>query len=253
MARGVRCLTAQKDTKKCLFQARREADSILATGANRLLLIEAILIVCVFVVLFTSLQSATAFLLMATVPNDTVASLLFWAASLVFLVLGILFAAPVILGLFRLVEQMQAGEDPVLLDLFYFLSSRERYRQSLHITRTASRKIATAVIVGSGIDFAWSILVPDAFLFNTLYGMLMTIIIILCTVWLLFPYGKLYSLLKNQNKPLCQCGGIRFVFFFFPWILLGFISVGLLLVLDVIPRMLLTYFCDCKQQESTIS
>ena len=202
MARGVRCLTTQKDTKKCLSQARQEADSILATGANRLLLIEAILIVCVFVVLFTSLQSATAFLLMATVPNDTVASLLFWAASLAFLVLGILFAAPVILGLFRLAEQMQAGEDPVLLDLFYFLSSRERYQQSLHITRTASRKIATAVIVGSGIDFIWSILVPDAFLFNTLYGMLMTVIIILCAAWLLFPYGKLYSLLKSNNDYL---------------------------------------------------
>ena len=243
---------AQNDTKKCLPQARCEADSILATGANRLLLIEAILIVCVFVVLFTSLQSATAFLLAATVPNDTVASLLFWAASLAFLVLGILFAAPVILGLFRLAEQMQAGEDPVLLDLFYFLSSRERYQQGLHITRTASRKIATTVIAWSGIDLVWSAFVPESFLFNALYGMLMTAMIILCTVWLLFPYGKLYSLLKNQNKPLCQRGGIRFVFFFFPWILLGFISVGLLLVLDVIPRMLLTYFCDCKQQESTI-
>ena len=252
MARGVRCLTTQKDTKKCLSQARCEADSILATGANRLLLIEAILIVCVFVVLFTSLQSATAFLLMATVPNDTVASLLFWAASLAFLVLGILFAAPVILGLFRLAEQMQAGEAPVLPDLFYFLSSRERYQQGLHITRTASRKIATAVIAWSGIDLVWSAFVPESFLFNALYGMLMTVMIILCTVWLLFPYGKLYSLLKNANKPFCHRGGIRFVFFFFPWILLGFISVGLLLVLDVIPRMLLTYFCDCKQQESTI-
>ncbi len=44
--------------KKRLVEARNDADAILASGANRLLLIEAILVVCVFVAMFFSLQSA---------------------------------------------------------------------------------------------------------------------------------------------------------------------------------------------------
>ena len=94
----------QMQSKKRLLEARANADAILARGANRLLLIEAILIVCVFVALFISLESATALLLTTLTENELLSSLLPAVTSLIYFVLGIFFAAPVVLGLFRLAE-----------------------------------------------------------------------------------------------------------------------------------------------------
>ncbi len=232
------------EAKMRLIDARHEADAILATGANRLLLIEAILIVCVFVALFISLQSATALLLTRFIENEILSSLLPAIVSFVYLALGIFFAAPVVLGLFRLAEQMQAGKTPVLMDLFYYLSNSERYRQGLRITRLAGIKVLLMVLVVDTIN----ILCSTPWLGN----ILITLVIILFIAWLLFPYAKLNALLKDEDKPLCLFGGVRLVWFFTPWILLGFVSIGLLLVLDVLPRMILTYFCDCNRKEKPI-
>ena len=244
MARGVSCMKRSAQVKKRLFDARRDADAILAQGANRLLLIEAILIVCVFVSLFVSLQSATALLLTALPESELFSSLLTAALSLVYLLLGVLFAAPVVLGLFRMAEQMQAGNSPVLMDLFYYLSSGERYRKGLRITRLASIKLLLAVLIVNTVNFLCPI--------SWLCGLLTAAVIILLVVWMLIPYSKLNSHLKGEDKPMRPFGGVRLVLFFLPWLLLGLVSIGLLLVLDVFPRMLLTYFCDCNREENKL-
>ena len=251
MGKGVRCLRTYKEAKKHLLDARREADTILAEGANRLLLIEAILIVCVFVAIFSSLQSSVALLLSTTVQNEALIALLYYGTLLICLALGILFAAPIMLGLFRLAEQMQSQKAPVLMDLFYFLSTPQRYRRGLRITRAASFKIALAAILTNGIDLFWGTFPPDAWAWNLLCGILKVVIVILCIFWLLLPYPKLNALLQKEKYVPNRCRGWHFIKFFFLWILLGFASIGLLLVLDVIPRMLLTYFCDCKRQTQT--
>ena len=240
-----------QEAKKRLLDARREADIILAEGANRLLLMEAILIVCVFVAIFTSLQSSVALLLSTIVQSEVLISLLYYGFSLICLILGILFAAPVILGLFRLAQQMQSKNVPVLMDLFYFLSTPQRYRLGLRITRIASFKIALAAIFANGIDLFWSVFLPDAWAWNLLCGVLKAGIILLCIFWLLLPYPKLNALLQKENYVPSRRRGRHFIRFFFPWLLLGFASIGLLLVLDVIPRMLLTYFCDCNRAENS--
>ena len=232
------------EAKKRLLDARGEADAILATGANRLLFIEAILIVCVFAALFISLQSA-AVLLLSTLPEgSTLTSLLSFLPTLACIALIIWFAAPVVLGLFRLAERMQAGKQPVLMDLFYFLSSRERYLKGLYFTRFASLKVALMILLVDTV----SLLCPILWLSD----LVIALIILFCIAWMLFPYSKLNTLLKNEDKPLRIGGGLRLVCFFFPWLLLGLVSIGLLLVLDVIPRMLLTYFCDCNRKEISI-
>ena len=233
------------DVKKRLLDARCDADAILARGANRLLLIEAILIVCVFVALFISLESATALLITTlSQENELLSSLLHYTTLGIGFVLGIFFAAPVLLGLFRLAEQMQAGEDSVLLDLFYFLSNRKRYAQGLRATWLGSLKVVLMVLIVDTVN----ILCPLAWL----GGILKALVILLFTLWMLFPYSKLYSRLRTTDKPIRLGGGLRLVWFFFPWLLLGLVSIGLLLVLDVFPRMLLTYFCDCDRAENKL-
>ncbi len=247
------------EAKKRLLEARLEADAILATGANRLLLIEAILIVCVFVALFISLESATALLLSVLSESEALTSLLSQAVSSVFFVLGIFFVAPVVLGLFRLAEQMQAGETPVLMDLFYFLSSRKRYVQGLRATWLGSLKLMGTILVAIGVDKLFDSLALEGAMWNWLSGVLVAAIICLGVLLLLFPYTRLYAGLRPDEIDsradifsAAPRGGIRLVWFFFPWLLLGLVSIGLLLVLDVFPRMLLTYFCDCKRQDLNI-
>ena len=240
-------MKANNEAKRCLLDARREADAILATGANRLLLIEAILIVCVFVSLFISLQSATV-LLLSTFPEDGVlTSLLSYLPTVICVALIILLAAPVVLGLFRLAQQMQTGEEPILMDLFYFLSSRERYLQGLYFTRFASLKVALMILAVDTVNILWSTQIPDTPAFRVLGGVLIALVIVVCIIWMLFPYSKLNSLLRNDDEPARVHGGIRLVWFFLPWLLWGFVSIGILLVIDVLPRMLLTYFCDCNR------
>ena len=244
MGKGVRCLQKQMQSKKRLLEARANADAILARGANRLLLIEAILIVCVFVALFISISSAASLLLSALPQADEyLYPLLYYATSAICFLLGIFFAAPVFLGLFRLAEQMQAGEAPVLLDLFYYLSSRERYVQGLRATWLGSLKVVLMLLIVDTVN----ILCPLAWL----SGILKALVILLFTLWMLLPYSKLYSRLRTTDKPARIGGGLRLVWFFLPWLLLGLVSIGLLLVLDVFPRMLLTYFCDCDRAENS--
>lgn len=244
MGKGVSGVKKNTEAKRRLLEARAKADAILARGANRLLLIEAILIVCVFVALFISLESATALLLTTLTENELLSSLLPAVTSLIYFVLGIFFAAPVVLGLFRLAERMQAGEDPVLLDLFYYLSSRERYVQGLRVTWLGSLKVVLMILIVDTVN----ILCPLAWL----SGILKALVILLFTLWMLLPYSKLYSRLRTTDKPARIGGGLRLVWFFFPWLLLGLVSIGLLLVLDVFPRMLLTYFCDCDRKENEL-
>ncbi len=246
------------EAKNRLLAARHEADAILATGANRLLLIEAILIVCVFAALFVSLRSALA-LILSVIPQSSPLSPFFsQALSALYLALVIFFAAPVVLGLFRLAERMQAGEEPMLAELFYYLSSRKRYLCGLRTTWLGSLKLIVSIAATDAIGIIWQELTPDTPLFDFLGGVVIALAICFYVIWMLFPYFKLYCLLKQpenaQNKDaylLSPFGGLRLLCFFLPWILLGFVSIGLLLVLDVIPRMLLTYFCDCARKENS--
>ena len=246
-----------KDTKKHLLEARKNADAILATGANRLLLIEAILIVCVFAAMFTAFYSALSLLLSAVLGgNTTLSPLLSYAVLLIYLVAVIFFAAPVVLGLFRLTERMQAGDTPVLADLFYFLSSRKRYLRGLRITWIGSLKLVTAIVAVDAIHTFLNNQLADIPSFRPFGVLAIALIIFLYVLWMLFPYSKLYCMLKQGDAPLdkdaylrAPHGGLRLLCFFLPWLLLGFVSIGLLLVLDVLPRMLLTYFCDCERKK----
>ena len=247
-----------KDAKKHLTEARQNADAILATGANRLLLIEAILIVCVFAAMFSSIFSALSLLLSALLPNSDILSPLFsYTVLMIYLVGVIFFAAPVVLGLFRIAQQMQAGNSTVLADLFFFLNGGKRYRRALRITWIGSLKLVTVIAAVDAIDTFLRAQIGDTF--PVLIGFGIALILFLYAVWMLFPYPKLHSLLKQSDAPLDKdaylhlpCGGgLQFVCFFLPWILLGLVSIGVLLVLDVIPRMLLTYFCDCERKASS--
>ena len=247
------------EAKKRLYDARCEADAILATGANRLVLIEAILVLCLFAALFTSLASALSIGVSALLgETDTSATLLGDLISLLFVALVVFFAAPVVLGVFRLGARMQAGEEPMLGDMFYFLSSRQRYLLALRTSWLGSLKLLVAIAAIDAIGMIWTELVPDTLLFDILSVFVIAIVIFLYLIWLLFPYSKLYFWLQKDEAPKerdvylrSPRGGLRFLWFFLPWLLLGCISIGLLLVLDVFPRMMLTYFCDCERKNLT--
>lgn len=257
MAKGVECVNTRNETKRRFLESRREADAILATNGNRLLLIEAILILSVFIVLFVSFKSASSLLLSAVDPkNKILAFVLTYLISLFSLSLGLLFVTPIALGLFRLAEQIQAGKNPVLLDLFYFLSSRKRYVQCLLISWRGGMKILTMIVIVYDLNLLFPKLAPDTAVWHFLHYAAVILTVCLFSCITLFPYSGLYRQLRykiidDTDEWLISdlFDGVRFVRFFLPWLLLGLLSFGLLLVLDVFPRMLLTYFCDCNRKE----
>lgn len=247
------------EAKKRLRDARCEADAILATGANRLVLIEAILVLCLFAALFSSLSSALSLGLGSLIgTTDFALRLLNDLISLSFVALVVFFAAPVVLGVFRLGALMQAGKTPVLGDMFYYLSNCRLYLLALRTSWIGSLKLLVAIAAIDAIGMIWTSLVPDTLLFDILSIFVIAIVIFLYLIWLLFPYSKLYFWLQKDEAPKerevylhAPRGGVRFLWFFLPWLLLGMVSIGLLLVLDVFPRMMLTYFCDCERKHLT--
>ena len=255
----MRSLRKQLEGKSKLLEARREADEILSSGSNRLLLIEAILIVCVFAAMFVSLWSAVSLLVSALLKNGGPVSLFLNELMVAGFSLVAFLAAPVVLGLFRLAEQMQAGNNPVLIDLFYFLSNRERYVQGLRATWLGTLKLVGTIYITFNIDKLFDALALKGVMWNWVSGILVVAVICLGTLLLLFPYARLYAALRTDRIDAradifyaAPRGGVRLVWFYLPWLLLGFASIGVLLVLDVIPRMLLTYFCDCERQDLNI-
>ena len=247
--------------KMNLSLAKREADAILATNANRLLLIEALLICGVFVALYLSMTASFASLLSILSQESESLTLLLTLGYLLALGTLMLFlACPVLLGLFHLAERMQAGDAPTLGDLFYFLTSRVRYRRALSLSLAAFWKIALFVAVSGFTTEFFDHLQKTTFLTSLCCWVLVFAELLATVALLLHRYAVCFYALRFEDAPVSQARrmaqndartlGARaphFILSFLPWILLGIFSIGLLLVLDVIPRMLITYFCDCDR------
>lgn len=258
-------METQQNRKKNLSLAKREADAILATNANRLLLIEALLICGVFVALYLSMTASFSSLLsILSQESESLAMLLTLGYLLALGTLMLFLACPVLLGLFHLAERMQAGDAPTLGDLFYFLTSPARYRRALTLSLAAFWKIALFVAVSGFTTELFYNLPKPTFLTSLCCWVLVSAELLATVALLLHRYAVCFYALRFEDVPVSQARrmarndahtlGARaphFVLSFLPWILLGVVSIGLLLVLDVIPRMLITYFCDCDRNAPT--
>lgn len=234
--------------------AYREAGEILSRRSNRFKLIEGLLFFVTFFLFALLLREACLQMAVALAVEQwekvlfsIVGDLLFWGC--LFLV-----AAPLFIGLLSMAARMASGGEVFLTDLFLPFSGGKRYLRTLIVLFPLYWKFAV---------FCWF----PGILYDALaavFGNVAAFVVIgnvvlwlLNVVWLLLAlrgFVRLSFLLqwrmpllasRRANRQIAGksfTGGGRWWLCFLPRILLGFLTVGILLVADVIPRMLISYF-----------
>ena len=231
-----------------------EAGEVLSRRSNRLKLIEGLLFCVTFFVFALLLREAclqTAAVLAVTQLGKILLSvaggLLFWGC--LFLVI-----APLSVGLAEMAARMAKDDDVFLTDLFRPFANGKNYLRALIVLFPLFWKFAVFSWF-PGIAFDALIACFGSVNYLVLPGVL--VLVALAIVWLLLALRGFVrlSFLLQWRMPLLAAGranrqiaGRSFVvgghwwLCFLPRILLGFLTVGILLVLDVIPRMLVSYF-----------
>ena len=234
-------------------ETNREAGEILSQNSNRLKLIEGIFVCVTFFIFALLLREAClqAAQLMATQLGKI---LFFIAGNLLYCGVVLLAVMPLVVGLFGMAARMANDCDVFLPDLFLPFASGKNYLRALIVLWPLYWKFGV---------FCWFPgLAFDALV--SYFGKTLLLVILgavvlglLIVVWLLLGLRGFVrlSFLLQWRMPLLAAGranrqiagksfagGGRWWLCFLPRILLGFATVGILLVADVIPRMLISYF-----------
>ena len=235
-------------------EADREAGAILSARGNRLKLIEGFLFCATFFVFALLLRETCRQIAAlprmgkpAVISVTIVGDILYWACLL--LVNGPLFA-----GVLQMAARMANEEEVFLPDLFSpFLSGRAYFRALVILWPLYWKFALFCWFPNVAFDFLRTLFGKTALL--TAFGV--GTLILLAAVWLLLALGGFVrlSFLLQWRMPLLAAsranrqifrksfaGGGLWWLCFLPRILLGFLTVGILLVADVIPRMLISYF-----------
>lgn len=238
---------------------RRRAGEILSRRGNRLLLMEALIVLLLLIGVCTTISYAF-FALSMWAAQDAVRSLLLaivyvfvLAAMMLFLML------PMLYGLVFMACRMCADEETVLADLFQAFSSRTRYLRALRLGRAVFGWLLLIAAVILFTSFAFVLLLPPVLPVRLLCGVLtgmegvgglMLLLRYYPVPWGIvhmeeLPYHEVCVLARQRvSDPLWH--GWRYICGFLPWILLGLLSFGIFLLADVLPRMLLGYVVDCE-------
>ncbi|MBR3895045.1 MAG: hypothetical protein IKJ35_07855 [Clostridia bacterium] len=237
--------------------AKEEASEILAQNGNRLLLIEAILLVMMNLPLYVMLDTATSLIIAwidfsvgSTVLPYVTLTLHFVLVSL----LALFLTLPSIIGLLDFARLIARGEAPVLADLFAPFTSPKAYFHALALGASAFWRIALIVLGTAAmkllfqpaVDFGFPVYLRDLLLFFGVIGALLLwarrfpVLAVALTERISPQRAK--ERLREMPEQIDSSAGYGFFMGFLPKILLGLVTFGVLLLWDVLPQMLLAYF-----------
>ena len=235
-------------------QSNEEAGVILFRRSNRLKLVEGLLF-CATVFLFALLLQEACLQMAARLAKTMAGVRLFTlTGKLLFWGLLLFVFAPLCLGLLRMAARMANDEEVFLPDLFGPFSGGKAFGATLATLFPFYWK-AFAFSSLPNILFAVLKICFGKPLWLILTGTV--VLIVLGIVWLLLALRGFVrlSFLIQWRMPLLASGranrqiagksfsgGGFWWICYLPRILLGFLTVGILLIADVIPRMLISYF-----------
>ncbi len=232
---------------------RLDAGLILSRYGNRLKLIEAVLVCLLPIVL--SVLLAQLFQILKDLSGASEALLFLMDLGTFFLLaLWQLFVTlPLFWGILRMAAHMARGEEVALSMMFAPFSKRALYRKTLKISLRPFFLTVLMVLVvrwTSDLSNAIEVTVVTAFLFAVLI-----VLEVLLWLWVLLrgflvpyyawmlSYKPINAWWENERrKKHFSRGGRMWLVCYVPWILLGFLTVGILLLADILPRMLVSYF-----------
>ena len=231
---------------------RREAAEVLSAEGNRLKLIEA-LCLCLLLVplhfvigeLFTVLSVE-----FVMIPSPV----LMWIRYAVFFFLTLLVTMPLILGLFGMAERMERGGDCALLDLFAPFASWKSYANHVWLAwRILWLPVLMWALIWGGSELS-DLLIVNATDRLMIKIFLWILVVVVGVILIMCRFGTIALEMRREGlKRLEKISGVRryrgfdrFLSRYLLRILLGLLSIGILLLMDVIPEMLIAYFRYCR-------
>ena len=170
-----------------------------------------------------------------------------WGAILFFLTLFV--TLPLVFGVLGMARDVEQGKAVVLPDVFASFTSRKRYGRALWhswcflwlpavigFVMWASFELVDTLIVNSGLAMLLRIAI------GFLEGVLGLALLLLrfCKTAVLLDGASEESKKSKPTRRLLY--GVHFCASYFLRIMLGILSIGILLLMDVIPEMLISYF-----------
>lgn len=242
-------------------EVRREAGEILSRDGNRLCLIEAVIVLLMPLLLDCGMYSILFggwFPLLVGEGSFAVwlGYLGYWAAVLL---IGLFLSLPLAVGLLRMACRMERGETVSLADLFQPFSSAKEYGVALSLS---FRLFLRLLLLIASVDLTmtvFGVLSQGHLLPMLICALLVVSEILLWIAWtasrfptaaLVFscgmPVREARARCRRQAKPFRR-GSLRWMLCFLPWILLSALTVFVLFLADVLPRMMISYFRYCRK------
>ncbi|MBO5294569.1 MAG: hypothetical protein J6B71_04920 [Clostridia bacterium] len=236
----------------------RAAGETLSRDGNRLLLIEAILLLLLNLPMYLSLDVVmrAVFSMLSPPLSEELALVLYLAPMLL---LALLFTLPSLIGVFVLAGRLAYGASPTLSELFAPFSSWQSYARTMHLAWGAFWRFGLTALAAVLIHAAGSFLLEEVPLGKLAVGFAVALVILLGLLLCLRAFPTMAVVLFSQmpvkearklSRQIAKCArgaGLRFVLGFLGWILLGLLTLGVLLLWDTLPRMLIAYFDYLKQ------
>ena len=239
---------------------RRESGEILAERGNRLLLIEAWMVMTLSVPLWMAVRNACdALWVTVAAPvelSEAFYPVLLWIVGCALLLTVIL---PMLWGVLQLAGRIERGESPVLADVFASFADKASYRRGVWLSfgllwRVLGTLGVTCLTYAALLRFA-----GGSLLWGSVGGVLIVLELTLGVALLLgcFPVAAVALLERDLSHSEIRArasrmrrahpfAGFYFFFGFLPWFCLGILTVGILLLADVLPRMSVGYFRYCN-------
>ena len=165
-----------------------------------------------------------------------------------------LFVLPLFYGLFYMGSLIAREEDVVLADIFHSFSAFANYRRAL--------TLGFFMLLRATAAFAVFYLTYYAFIFASGGNLLILligapIILIEVVLALILSAGGFYTVFlvytetisvraaRKQSKKItrmCRKGAYSYVIDYLLWLVLSFVTAGIFLIIDTLPRMLISYF-----------
>jgi len=235
---------------------RAEASEILAMNANRLKLIEALCLCLLLIPLYHAVETLFAAFVIGFVMIPSPVWMWIEKATVFFITLTV--TLPLMLGVLGMAERMERGEESDLFDLFDPFSSWLRYAKSVWLSWKVMWLPTTVyfLIWGGSALFDALIVNEHDLLMSKLY--LWIGVILLGMLLIMRRFGTLAVNIRRESCPhaLERLKGFsggkkrrcfdKFLGRYLWRIFLGCLSVGIYLLMDVIPHMLIAYFRYCR-------
>ena len=242
------------------LQSVSQARGIIAQNGNRIKLICLLLLLSAFVLLCALLTSAFSLFWNSIPLAESVQSVLLGACYVLpLLFLSLFFLPQLFHGILAVAYRMRQYEDVPLSAVFCVFSNNALYWRCVAWAFELLWRVLSVASVVLLTYYGFASAFSGSLLAGICCALLILLELALGFFWCGRRFGLLFFLLRDERMSLRSAqkeqqallkhspfAAFRYFASFLPHLLLGILTVGVYLLADVLPRMLLTYICECE-------